>query len=52
MDGCVYISTFEANLDFKLNSLKLDANILFFLWALDSYEMKHQIWFLNRRGVS
>lgn len=50
--ACVYISTFEANLDSKLNSLSFDSNILFFLWAQNSYEMKHWILFQNKNRIS
>ena len=50
--ACVYISTFGANLGSKLNSLNFDSNILFFLWAQNSYDMKHWILFQNKNRVS
>ena len=50
--ACVYISTFGANLGSKLNSLNFDSNILFFLWAQNSYDMKHWILFQNNNRVS
>lgn len=50
--ACVCVSTFEANLDSKLNSLNFDANILFFLWAQNSYGMKHQILFQKEKRLS
>lgn len=50
--ACVYISTFEAKLDSKLNSLNFDSNILFFLWAQNSYEMKHWVLFQNKNRLT
>lgn len=50
--ACVYISTFGANLGSKLNSLNFYSNILFFLWAQNSYDMKHWILFQNKNRVS
>lgn len=50
--ACVCIPTFEAYWDSKLNSLNFDSKILFFLWAQNSYEMKHWVLFQSRNRIS
>lgn len=50
--ACVYISTFEANLDSELNSWNFHSNILFFLWAQNSYEMKYWVLFQSKNRIS
>lgn len=50
--ACVYISPLEANLGCELNSLDLDSNILFFLWAQNSYAVKHWVLFQKMNRIS